>query len=74
MYSGRASNNGTLLESARSLGCVSLVQLLESDEATSDTIVEDGAHAQRLLEAAYRFKIDRRFTDVTINCQVSVMI
>jgi hypothetical protein len=60
--------------SARSLGCVSLVQLLQSEEATPETMVEDGAHSQRLLEAAYRFKIDNRFTDVTINCQVSCAI
>lgn len=73
MYTGRSRTraNGMNVESARALGCHSLVQLLESDEANAldALVVEDSLHSQRLLQAAFRFRADGRFTDCIINCQ-----
>ena len=72
MYHGRVEVGSSLLGSARSLGCVSLMQLVQVDDVSpTDTMVEDCGHAQKLLDACRRFYMDNRFTDVSINCQVS---
>ncbi len=70
MYRGRVQVLETLGRSAKSLGCVSLVQLLTGARAAPGTLLEDPAHAARFLEAFRRFYTEAKFTDVSINCQV----
>ncbi|VDK54405.1 unnamed protein product [Anisakis simplex] len=78
MYTGRSetSHRARRLECARGLGCRSLINLLESNEAISNegVILEDSFHSHRLLFALDRFKSDHLFTDSIIFCQnVSVL-
>lgn len=54
------------------IGCSGLVSLLQSDEASQPgTVVEDASHSQRLLDTCRRFFSLGRFTDVTVQCQVT---
>lgn len=74
MYSGRCNNaeRDKALKAARALVCSSLIKLLESKEASiyPDAQLEDSLHAQKLLQAMYRFKAEGRFTDCTVSSQV----
>lgn len=75
MHTGRCSNHSRskMLSAARALGCDSLVRLLESDEARiyQNVELENPDHAQELLQAVHRFKVEGKFTDCFVSSQVS---
>lgn len=77
MYTGRCTNRSQsrALFVANALGCDSLIRLLESDEAQiyQNVDLENPDHAQELLQAIRRFKIQGKFIDCFVSSEVKIL-
>lgn len=78
MYTGRCSNQSKskTLSVANTLGCDSLIRLLESEEARiyENVELENAGHAQELLQAIHRFKNQGKFVDCFVSSQVNTFV
>lgn len=73
MYTGECIYSDELLNAARNLGVLSLVEILMTP-MDKDGIIVDISHPVRFLQAVQRFKNDIQFIDCIISCQRTTIV